>query len=103
MLFIETPIFRESWEDLGQDDDDLSALQTVLMINPDAGDLIQHSRGLRKIRVGAKGKGKRGGARVIYYWHKGDGQIFLLLAYPKNERDDLTHQQIAVLRNLVDQ
>ncbi len=102
MEFIETPVFSESWEDIGKDDDALAALQTKLMIQPDAGDLIPRSGGLRKIRVAAKGKGTRGGARVIYYFHGGDAQIFLLLAYPKNERDDLTRDQLRTLRELIE-
>ena len=68
MVFVElTPFvdFRtEYWTD-----DDLRALQNFLLLSPNAGDLIRGSSGLRKIRWSAQGRGKRGGARVIYYWH----------------------------------
>jgi hypothetical protein len=56
----------------------------------DAGDLISRSGGLRKIRVAASGRGKRGGARVIYYWVVAKDQIYMLLAYAKNAQEDLT-------------
>ena len=100
MVFIETPIFTDDWDRIGKYDEALAELQTALMVNPEVGNPIPRSGGLRKIRVAAKGKGKRGGARVIYYWHRGDGQIFLLLTYPKNELDDLTTMQLRELRDL---
>lgn len=102
MEFIETPVFTEEWERIGKDDDALAALQSRLLIQPDAGDLIPRSGGLRKIRVAAKGKGTRGGARVIYYWRRSDDEVLLLLAYAKNEREDLTSQQLRILRELAD-
>ena len=57
-------------------------------------------RGMRKIRWGFRA-GKRGGARVVYYWHAGDEQFFMLLAYTKNERDDMTPDQMKALRRQV--
>ena len=56
---------------------------------------------MRKIRWGIPGRGKRGGARVVYYWHAGDEQFFMLLAYTKNERDDMTPDQMKALRRQV--
>lgn len=99
--FIETPVFTEEWERIGLDDEALLVLQTKLLIHPDAGDLIPRSHGLRKLRIAAKGKGARGGARVIYYWIRSDTQIVLVLVYPKNELDDLTPKQLRELRALV--
>lgn len=66
MVFLETPIFTRQIKAL-VDDDEYRALQLHLMMNPDAGELIPRSGGLRKIRLGLPGRGKRGGARVIYY------------------------------------
>lgn len=97
MVFIEVPTFRRSAEKL-LDEDDLAALQTLLMLHPDAGDVLPGSGGLRKVRVPAKGKGKRGGARVIYFWVTADDQIFLLYAYAKNERTDITPKQAKLFR-----
>jgi len=54
-----------------------------------------------KIRWAGSGRGKRGGLRVIYYWHVPGSTILFLLAYPKNEQDDLTPAQIKVLKNLI--
>jgi hypothetical protein len=63
--------------------------------------VIPGSGGLRKLRVALPGRGKRGGARLIYYWDKPRHQLYLLFLYPKNERTDLTRAQIKVLRDLV--
>jgi hypothetical protein len=97
MVFIETPVFRSRAAKL-LDEDALAALQTLLMLRPEAGDIIPGSGGVRKVRVPAKGKGTRGGGRVIYYWTQADGQIFLLFAYAKNERTDLTARAAKLLR-----
>ena len=65
MIFVELPAFTQQKL---FDDDALRAIQGQLLLNPDAGDLIPGGRGLRKLRAGLGGQGKRGGARVIYYW-----------------------------------
>jgi hypothetical protein len=57
---------------------------------------------LRKIRWAAKGHGKRGGVRVIYYWWTGKGLISMLFIYPKNERDDLSAEQLKLLRRALE-
>ncbi len=101
MVFIETPSFRSSAAGL-LDEDDLAALQALLLLHPGAGVVIPGSGGLRKVRVPAKGKGKRGGGRVIYFWLQADGQIFLLYAYAKNDRSDITPKQAKFLRSLVE-
>lgn len=100
LVFIETSVFTRQIIEL-LDDDEYQALQTELMINPAKGDLIKEGGGIRKVRCAAKGKGKSGGIRVIYYWLCEDGQILMLLAYPKSAQDNLTDQQTAVLKNLV--
>lgn len=100
LVFIETSVFTRQIIEL-LDDDEYQALQTELMINPAKGDLIKEGGGIRKVRCAAKGKGKSGGIRVIYYWLCEDGQILMLLAYPKSAQDNLTDQQTTVLRNLV--
>lgn len=68
--FSETPLFIARWEAIGEDADSLLALQVELLDRPEAGKVIPGSGGLRKTRVPAKGHGKRGGARVIYYWRR---------------------------------
>ena len=78
-------------------------MQARLLANPGAGDLSPRSGGLRKIRVGVAGRGKRGGARVIYYWVTAKSQIYMLVAYAKNVQEDLTEDQLRVMRTLVKQ
>lgn len=75
-------------------------LQTSLMLRPDAGRLIRGSGGLRKIRWNLPGKGKRGALRIIYYWNPPD-TIFMLFPYKKTEQEDLTPEQLKLLRGMV--
>jgi hypothetical protein len=66
------------------------------------GDLIKGSGGLRKVKWMTDGQGKQGGIRVIYYWAIQREQLVLLLMYSKNERDDLTSEQVRKLRSIIE-
>ena len=99
MIFIETSIFTKEIQHL-LPDDNYRMLQTVLMLRPDAGNLIRGSGGLRKIRWSLPGTGKRGALRIIYYWNTPDS-IFMLFAYKKTEQEDLTVEQLKLLRRTV--
>lgn len=99
MIFIETSVFTRAVNEL-LSDDEYSEFQQNIAENPLAGDVIPDTGGLRKVRVAAKGKGKRGGARVIYYYVSADSQIRLLLIYAKGVQDDLTPEQKRILRRL---
>ncbi|MCF6767165.1 addiction module toxin RelE [Thiotrichales bacterium 19S11-10] len=99
MIFIETDIFTEDLKEL-LSDDEYANFQIYLADNPLAGDVIQQTGGLRKIRWSIQGKGKRGGVRVIYYYVLPDSQIRLLLIYKKGKKDDLTPEQKKILRQL---
>ena len=99
MIFIETRIFTEDVRDL-LTDDEYRELQEYLANQPLAGDVIQQTGGLRKVRWSAQGKGKRGGVRVIYYYVTSASQIRLLLIYKKGIQDDLTPEQKKILRQL---
>jgi hypothetical protein len=101
MIFIETSLFTRQVLEL-LPDDEYSALQTELSRYPDAGDLIQGTGGLRKLRWKRPGTGKRGGVRVVYYWLSSDHQIRLLLIYPKSRKDDLSAKEKAVLRKMAE-
>lgn len=100
MQFIETPIFAKRITSL-LSEQDYRLLQLELAIRPDSGDLIKQSGGLRKIRWAGSGRGKRGGIRVIYYFVDAKQQVYMLFAYAKNESDDLTVDQVKLLKNLV--
>ncbi|HEE9790252.1 TPA: type II toxin-antitoxin system RelE/ParE family toxin [Enterobacter soli] len=101
MLFIETEIFTEDVK-LLLDDDEYRKLQVFLAMQPDYGDLIQNTGGLRKIRWLAGGKGKRGGGRVIYFHRTREFEIRLLLIYRKGIKDDLSATEKAVLKKIIE-
>ena len=98
--FIETPTFTRSLLDL-LSDDEYANLQAILMERPEQDDLIRGSGGIRKLRYARAGRGTSAGVRVIYYWLREDGQIYMLLIYPKSKKDDLTDREVALLRELV--
>lgn len=100
MVFVElTPFVRfreEHWTD-----DDFMPLQHFLLVTPTAGDVIRGTHGLRKLRWTAQGRGKRGGARVIYYLHASGSRVYLIYGYLKSASEDLTPQQLKVLGSLM--
>lgn len=101
MIIIETPIFTKLITGL-MSDDEYKDLQEALVTRPEMGALIKNSGGLRKVRWSLEGRGKSGGVRVIYYWLSADDQLYMLLAYPKNEQENLTDAQVSALRKIVE-
>ena len=100
MVFVELPIFTKCAAGLFTDEY-LAVLQVTLMENPLAGDLIKEGRGLRKLRAALPGRGKSGGARVIYYHWASEHQCYLVYAYAKNVAEDLTKAQLKALGDLM--
>ena len=100
MIIVETQIFTKQVL-LLLSDEEYRLLQSVLANRPDAGVVIPSSGGLRKMRWGMTGRGKRGGVRVIYYWAVKKERILMLLIYPKNVKDDMTQEQLKILRKIV--
>jgi hypothetical protein len=100
--FRETAIFTRDVVSL-LTDEEYAELQGVLIVQPDAGGVIPGTGGLRKLRWSQKrrGKGKRGGVRVIYYWYVSGALIYMLLAYSKDDQDDLTIAEKRLLARLV--
>jgi hypothetical protein len=100
--FVELPPFQRLRQDY-LDDDAYRALQNELMSFPEAGDVIKGTGGLRKLRRpdAQRGKGKRGGLRVIYYRWLGGDQFWLFTVYDKDDADDLTPDQCKVLKQLL--
>jgi mRNA-degrading endonuclease RelE of RelBE toxin-antitoxin system len=99
MLIVETPLFTKRVLDI-LTDDQYRELQQFLAQHPDAGDMIPGSHGLRKLRWTISGKGKRGGTRIIYYWLRPRDTILMLFVFKKNERSDLTKDQLKTLRSI---
>lgn len=102
MDIVETSIFTRQVQAL-LSDDDYRELQLALILHPDSGAIIPGSGGLRKIRWSMQGRGKRGGVRVIYYWIDAQNKILMLFMYAKNEQEDLTPEQLKVLRKIVEE
>lgn len=102
MLIVETTVFTRRLLKL-LDDENYRLLQDALVADPECGDLIRGSGGLRKLRWAGSGRGKRGGGRIIYYWAVDAATILLLLVYAKNEMDDLTAQELKLLKRLVEE
>lgn len=97
--FVETSIFTRQIKELATDDE-LKNLQKELIAKPDKGVLIQDTGGLRKIRMAAGNQGKSGSIRVIYFLAHAE-KIYLVLAYPKSEKDSLTKGEKSDLKKLV--
>ena len=87
--FIESTIFEKLRSDY-LSEEEFRELQLLLLANPKSGTVIQGTGGLRKIRFGAKGKGKRSGIRIIYYFFDAKDRFYFLTLYSKNEVTDLT-------------
>lgn len=100
MEIVETSVFTKQIKSLLKDDE-YRELQEELVVNPLAGVPIRGSGGLRKLRWAVEGRGKSGGIRVIYYYVAPDDRIYMLLAYRKGAKDDLTDKEVAGLRKLV--
>ena len=96
---VETPEFLSATRKL-MSGDERALLVDYLAHNPTSGDLIPGTGGVRKLRWGLEGRGKRGGARVVYFYHDREVPIFALTAYAKNERADLSQQDRNDFRKL---
>lgn len=101
MVFIETPAFTADVKAL-LPDDSYAELQMELTARPTAGQVIPGTGGLRKIRWRLPGQGKRGGARVIYFWRASQSQVLLLAIYGKGMKEDLTAAEKRVWRQIVE-
>ena len=100
--FIELPIFKSRWEALGLNEEDLLRLQIELLADAKAGDVMQGTGGVRKMRFAFEHRGKSGGVRVIYVDFEVYEKIYLLTAYTKNEKDDLTKKERSEIKQLIE-
>ena len=99
--FVETKLFTRLI-DKYLSDDELAALQLFLIVNPEVGDVVKGSGGVRKMRWSVSGRGKKGGIRVIYYLRLDQGKIWLLTAYAKNVRDTISGSVLRKIKEELD-
>ena len=101
--FIEVPMFTKKWKELGLTDDNLRDLENILLNDPKTGEAIQGTGGIRKIRISMdnRGKGKRGGARVIYVDVELKETVYFINVYTKDEKDDLTEDEKKAFKAVV--
>ena len=95
----ETPLFIRQAQDVWADADREAFIEFIAQ-NPGEGDLIPETGGVRKIRWIRPGSGKRGGARVIYFYHGGDRPLYLLMVYAKARQENLTAEEKKIVRKL---
>ena len=91
--FIITKEFDHTWRKLGLNDEDLRELEIYLCKNPDCGDTLEGTGGVKKLRWAIEGRGKSGGARIVYLDIVFAEHIYLLTAFPKNEKANLSKQE----------
>lgn len=99
--FIETKLFTKLVQEYLVDDE-YARLQKAIAEDPDAGAVIKGSGGVRKLRWGLPGRGKRGGVRVIYYVRLQQGQIWMLTMYAKNEADSIAGPVLKKIKEALD-
>jgi hypothetical protein len=100
LLIVATPVFTRQITAL-LSDEEYRRLQEALVSSPLAGALVPGGGGIRKMRMARPGHGKRGGVRVIYFWQESRNTLYMLLAYAKGAKADLSPREIGVLRGLV--
>ncbi len=101
MLVVETPIFTKRIR-VVLDEEQYRLLQSALIASPELGKVIPGGGGIRELRWAGSGRGKRGGARVIYRWFPERHRILMLFVFLKNEMADLSRKQLRELRRIVE-
>jgi hypothetical protein len=101
LTVVETLLFQRQWP-LYWTEEERGAFASYLAKNPEAGDVVPESGGMRKVRWSRAGSGKSGGVRVIYYTRLSNGQIVLLTLYAKSKTDNLTGQKLKEIRNALE-
>ena len=99
--FVELPLFHDRWKSLGLNEDDLLRLQLAILENPKIGPVMSGTGRVRKMRFAFEHMGKSGGVRVIYVDFEVFEKIYLITAYTKNEKDNLTNEERNELKGLI--
>ncbi len=102
LTFIELPLFTKQLFEVANDEV-YRAFQNELLVNPDKGDIIPHSGGLSKVRMRLEGRGKRGGARVIYLYLRHHQVIVFFYLYTKAQSENLNQSQLRRLHEAVNE
>jgi len=97
---IETESYLRAAKDAGMADAEMTAAVDLVASNPESGDLMQGTGGVRKTRLAGRGKGKSGGYRIVWYFGGGDIPVFLLTVFGKGEKANLTQGERNALRSL---
>jgi len=101
VTFVETKLFTELVLDY-LSDDEYAAMQQFLVVNPEAGDVIPASGGVRKLRWGVAGRGKRGGLRVIYFLRRRNDEVWMLTLYAKNVANNIPAKLLRKIKEAID-
>lgn len=99
--FVETKLFTRLVARY-LSEDEYSSLQQRLLADPEAGDVVRGSGGVRKLRWGLAGRGKRGGVRLIYFLRLNQGQIWMLTLYPKNVAESIPAHVLKQIKDEID-
>ena len=99
--FIEVPLFTKRWKEIGLSDEDLLALQIMLLKNPESGPVMEGTGGIRKVRFALENRGKSGSVRVCYTDFAEYEVTYLITAFTKNEQANLSDEEKNVLKKLV--
>jgi len=99
--FVIMPEFERRWKQMGLGDIELRQLQETLLLNPKMGDAIQGTGGLRKLRIAFRGKGKSGSGRIAYVDFTTYDTIYLITAYSKNEKENLSPKERAEIAKVI--
>ena len=99
--FIEVPIFNKRWKEIGLGDDELKSLQIMLLKNPDSGQIMEGTGGIRKVRFPLENRGKSGSVRVCYTDFAEYEVIYLITAFEKKEQENLTMEEKNAIKKLV--
>lgn len=100
--FIILPEFDKNWKSMGLSDEDLRRLENLILQNPEAGALMQGTGGLRKLRFALDNRGKSGSARICYVDFIIQETVFLITAYPKNEKENLSKAERNTIHKLIE-
>ena len=102
-MFFSTSEFDKKWEAMGLDMDDLRRLENEILNNPQIGSVVQGTGGLRKIRFASENTGKSGGVRALYVDYVVFERVYLITAYPKSQKEDISPAEKAIIKKLIEQ